>query len=214
MENYADMSELSDEADLKSADEFIVWVRVPLSALQQKHVFKRLEECMSNNSIQETFLVEKGGVVSAVTMGEKGYSILPKIIDDIVNVSNPNPQTVFVEFADGTKEIARVEKGDTFCFETGIMICLMKKILSNLSNGRMSGSSLYNKLMDYAIGKIDAKRKAHNEAVKKEKEMKKSERKHCETNKDAELNKCDDDDDNDGDVFMYDTLKLLLSKLF
>lgn len=130
---------------------------------------------MPNNSIQETFLVKKDGVVGAVTMSEKGYFILPKIIDDIVNVSNPNPETVFVEFADGTKEIARVEKGDTFCFETGIMICLMKKILSNLSNGRMSGSSLYNKLMDYAIGKIDAKKKERDAAIKKEKEEKKKE---------------------------------------
>ena len=30
---YADMSELVDEADSNSADGFIVWVQVPLSAL-------------------------------------------------------------------------------------------------------------------------------------------------------------------------------------
>ncbi len=123
----------------------------------------------------ETFLEVEKGKIGAVTIGEDNIYVLEKIIEDIVNVSNPNPETVFVEFADGTKEVARTEKGDTFCFETGIMICLMKKILSNLSNGRMSGSSLYNKLMDYAIGKIDAKRKAHDEAVKKEKEEKKKE---------------------------------------
>lgn len=32
----ADMSEQADEADLKSADDFIVWVQVPLSAWKAK----------------------------------------------------------------------------------------------------------------------------------------------------------------------------------
>lgn len=81
------------------------------------------------------------------------------VIPDIVNVQNVNDKTVFIEFADGTKEVAVLKDGDIFNLETGILICLTKKILSMISNGEPTGSSLYNKLVKYALTKVDATKK-------------------------------------------------------
>lgn len=68
--------------------------------------------------------------------------------------------TVFVEFADGTKEVAVLTPGDTFNIEHGILICIVKKILSQNVGSICSGSSAYNKIVKHAMTKIDAKKKA------------------------------------------------------
>ena len=53
----------------------------------------------------------------------------------------------------------KFKDGDTFNLETGILICLTKKIMSMISNGEPTGSSLYNKLVKYALTKVDATKK-------------------------------------------------------
>ena len=47
--HFADMSELEDEADLKSADSNIVWVQIPLSAVlaAESLVYQRFIGCES-----------------------------------------------------------------------------------------------------------------------------------------------------------------------
>ena len=92
---------------------------------------------------------------------------------NIINVSKPNDETVFVEFADGTKEVAHVnvKEGDTFSMETGVLICVFKKFLSLTDCVEVSGSSVYNKIMKYAMTKVDAKKKKREEETKKVKEI-------------------------------------------
>ena len=85
------------------------------------------------------------------------------IMPDIINVSNPNDTTVFVEFADGTKEIARLNDGDTFNLETGVLICIFKKILCEMGIG-CTGSSAYNKIIKYALTKLDATKKGRKQS--------------------------------------------------
>ena len=92
------------------------------------------------------------------------------VIPDIVNVQNVNDKTVFIEFADGTKEVAVLKDGDIFNLETGILICLTKKILSMISNGEPTGSSLYNKLVKYALTKVDATKKQRQAEAEKAKQ--------------------------------------------
>ena len=92
------------------------------------------------------------------------------MIPDIVNVQNVNDKTVFIEFADGTKEVAVLKDGDIFNLETGILICLTKKILSMISNGEPTGSSLYNKLVKYALTKVDATKKQRQAEAEKAKQ--------------------------------------------
>ena len=104
-------------------------------------------------------------------LDEDGYEIASTVLmPDIVNVQNPNSKTVFVDFADGTKEIAHLNDGDDFSLEVGIMICIVKKMLSG--RGIIgTGSSAYNKVMKYALSKIDAKKKKRQEEVEKAKEQ-------------------------------------------
>lgn len=106
-------------------------------------------------------------------MDESGNTIKAKrFMPDIVNVSKPNDKTVFVEFADGTKEVAYTRDGDTFNMETGVAICISKKVFSDSPAIEVSGSSAYNKLIKYAMTKVDAKKKAREEEKRKVKEAK------------------------------------------
>lgn len=91
------------------------------------------------------------------------------VMPDIINVSNPNDKTVFVEFSDGTKEVAHLNEGDVFSLETGILICITKKLLADM-NIMTTGSSAYNKIIKYAMTKVDATKKAREALLKKRKE--------------------------------------------
>ena len=93
------------------------------------------------------------------------------IMPDIINVQKPNDTTVFVEFDDGTKEVAHLRDGDEFCLETGILICLAKKIFSNITG--VNGSTVYNKIIKYALSKLDYSKKEKEKAKKEAKEFKK-----------------------------------------
>jgi len=77
--------------------------------------------------------------------------------------------TVFVEFADGSKEVAHLNDGDVFSLEVGVLICVVKKLLSEMDIIG-TGSSAYNKIIKYALGKLDATKKKREEEQKKAKE--------------------------------------------
>lgn len=72
--------------------------------------------------------------------------LIPKVAKTYMN-----GDTTIVKFADGTYTKAVCKPGDSFNPETGIGICLFKKVLDRLVSGH--GSSVYNKLMDYALDK-------------------------------------------------------------
>lgn len=94
-------------------------------------------------------------------------NILPAIED--VKIYNQN--TVVISFADGTKEIAKVdEKNDYFDIEQGVSVCIAKKLLSDKTDG--NGTSVYNKLVKHALGVEAENRKAEAMAIIKEREQK------------------------------------------
>lgn len=92
------------------------------------------------------------------------------LMPDIINVQKPNDETVFVEFADGSKEVAHLSEGDTFSLETGILICVVKKIFSDMDIIG-TGSSVYNKVIKYALTKLDYTKKARKKALEQQKAM-------------------------------------------
>lgn len=107
-------------------------------------------------------------------------AIEDELLSDIVNVEQPNDRTVFVQFADGKKEVAVCSEGDVFNFETGVLICVFKKFLAEYfgdAYGGVSGSSLYNKLIKYAVSKKDATKKKREEEKKQQKLIKAIEQK-------------------------------------
>jgi hypothetical protein len=94
------------------------------------------------------------------------YKILPEITD----VQIINNKVVILTFADGTTEKAVTDEADEFVFETGISICLMKKILSYFNGGR--GTAAYNNLIE-AVEKVYIKKQeAEQEAERKANEEK------------------------------------------
>lgn len=77
------------------------------------------------------------------------HYVMPDIVDvNVIKNDSENSKTVTrVFFSDGTEEKAVLANGDMFCLETGIGICIAKKLLSML--GR-NGNSLYNKIVHRA----------------------------------------------------------------
>lgn len=100
-------------------------------------------------------------------LSKKKIKSLFSLIKDI-KVPNPN-KVVIVEFNDGTEEKAVCHKDDVFNLETGIMICVMKKM--------MGGSAEYNKYMNLVMKfyecKIEDEKKAAEEAERKERKRQK-----------------------------------------
>ena len=99
------------------------------------------------------------------------FAIIPDIKDVkvIKNDVNAKP-VVIVLFKDGTEEKAVLADKDTFCLETGIGICITKKLLSMKNNGN-GGSALYNKIVDRAVKVMNRNKEAKmKEQIEKDKE--------------------------------------------
>ena len=91
------------------------------------------------------------------------------LMPNIINVQQPNDRTVFVEFADGDKQVAHLNDGDVFNLETGILICIAKKLFEDMDIIG-TGSSVYNKVIKYALGKLDYTKKARQAVLQHRKE--------------------------------------------
>lgn len=99
------------------------------------------------------------------------------LLPDIINVEQPNDKTVFVQFADGTKEVSVCSDDDTFSFETGVLICLFKKMMDDSYGfSNITGSTIYNKVIKYAMTKKDATKKER--IAKRNKERLEAEKRH------------------------------------
>lgn len=99
---------------------------------------------------------------------------MTKIMPTIIDVKSINEKVVIIEFADGTTEKSILADGDTFSLEHGIEICLMKKLLSDLTHG--NGNSVYHKLVDYAMNRYNRLSKWEQEEAEREKAEKEAKR--------------------------------------
>ena len=91
-------------------------------------------------------------------------------------------KTVVIKFADGTTENASTRHGDKFDLETGISLCIAKKMYKSLTNsGKSSG---FSKIVHKAV-------KIYNNGVKEEEARKKreAEEKLAEQRKEAKRKK-------------------------
>ena len=106
------------------------------------------------------------------------YEGISVLIPSITDVKSIDDKVVIVNFADGTVEKAVLSDDDKFSLEQGISICIIKKILSDNTNGH--GSSAYNKLIDYAMKVCKNKEKNIKAIEESEKKTKEAERKRAE----------------------------------
>ena len=128
-----------------------------------------LRNMMEENTVGSTLFADDGDLFLGYLNKDNGIIGHTNLMPDIINVSNPNDKTVFVEFADGTKEVAHLNDGDVFSLETGILICVVKKMFADMDIIG-TGSSVYNKIIKYALTKVDATKKKREEELKKAKE--------------------------------------------
>lgn len=93
------------------------------------------------------------------------YAYLMPNIEDVRVVNKPNtdePKVVMVDFADGTTEKAILSDEDTYSLETGISICITKKLMS--ISDSVSGTKVYNSVIRHAIKVMKENREWEDEA--------------------------------------------------
>lgn len=90
---------------------------------------------------------------------------------EVADVSTVNDKVTIVTFTDGTQEKAICHEGDTFSIETGVTICIMKRMLRLMFEGfgNKSGTNLYNNMLREALKKKDAFKIEKEKAKEKEK---------------------------------------------
>ena len=113
------------------------------------------------------------------------YKTIIPVIENVFVYKDTNgkDKTVVIEFADGTKEKASTRHGDKFDLETGISLCIAKKMYATLARtyGKSSG---FSKIVHKAV-------KIYNNGVKEEEARKKrvAEEKLAEQRKEAKRKK-------------------------
>jgi len=129
--------------------------------------------------------VEFGNVKCAYKYGD---NILHTgaIIPNVKKIDVLGDRVIRVLFVDGSVEKAILNGNDTYCYEYGVTICLMKRILSKMTGGY--GNALYNKLVAHAIKQNEITErsiKAENELKEK---VKADAKKQAEKAKAARIN--------------------------
>lgn len=126
-------------------------------------------ECVAESVVGSSVAVIKDELNLAYIDNDREVLATTPIMPDIVNVENPNDRTVFVQFADSTKEVSHASENDEFNLETGVLICITKKLLADMDIF-CSGSSAYNKIIKYALTKLNATKKAKQALKEKRKQ--------------------------------------------
>lgn len=105
-----------------------------------------------------------GDDIEVRDVGDYYIDLMPNI-EDVRVVNKPNtdePKVVMVDFADGTTEKAILSDEDTYSLETGISICITKKLMS--VSDSVSGTKVYNSVIRHAMKVMKENREWEDEA--------------------------------------------------
>ena len=150
----------------------------PLRVITQRlKQFKENEEMSYGLKVTGSRMIKEDGEVKFAYNPSGIFDIVTDaVIPEIEDVQSINDKVVIVKFADGTSEKAVLSENDTFSLEQGVSICITKKILNKVLKGA-SGTSAYNKLVDYGLKVYDKKQKEIKEAIAAKKAEKDAEQK-------------------------------------
>lgn len=138
-------------------------------------MIKENEEMSYTLTLTGSRMIKEDGEVKFAYDTSGRFSIVTDaVIPEIEDVQSINDKVVIVKFADGTSEKAVLSENDTFSLEQGVSICITKKILNKVLKGA-SGTSAYNKLVDYGLKVYDKKQKEIKEAIAAKKAEKEAE---------------------------------------
>lgn len=148
----------------------------PLKVITQRlKQFKENEEMSYALTVTGSRMIKEDGEVKFAYDTSGRFSVVTDaVIPEIEDVQSINDKVVIVKFADGTSEKAVLSENDTFSLEQGVSICITKKILNKVLKGA-SGTSAYNKLVDYGLKVYDKKQKEIKEAIAAKKAEKEAE---------------------------------------
>ncbi|MBQ2174679.1 MAG: hypothetical protein II453_06390 [Alphaproteobacteria bacterium] len=121
-----------------------------------------------------------GDDIEVRDMGDYYIDLMPNI-EDVRVVNKPNtdePKVVMVDFADGTTEKAVLSDEDTYSLETGISICITKKLMS--VSDSVSGTKVYNSVIRHAMKVMKENREWEDEARRADEAEKQREKKLAE----------------------------------
>lgn len=153
---------LSTKADIVTSD----CVNDRLKALEERHKEPKVP-------IDTKSILTYDGKHIKVTNYKDGKEVSQrKIMPDIKDIIVHNNNVIIVEFVDGTKEKAVLCEEDNFSLDQGISICIAKKLAG--------GSSIYNKMIDYALRKYKQIQKQHADEAAELKAKKERKRKYAE----------------------------------
>lgn len=156
--------------------DFIEDTEKPLRVITQRlKQFKENEEMSYGLKVTGSRMIKEDGEVKFAYNPSGIFDIVTDaVIPEIEDVQSINNKVVIVKFADGTSEKAVLSENDTFSLEQGVSICITKKILNKVLKGA-SGTSAYNKLVDYGLKVYDKKQKEIKEAIAAKKAEKEAE---------------------------------------
>ena len=154
----------------------VPYTEKPLKVITQRlKQFKENEEMSYALTVTGSRMIKEDGEVKFAYDTSGRFSIVTDaVIPEIEDVQSINDKVVIVKFADGTSEKAVLSENDTFSLEQGVSICITKKILNKVLKGA-SGTSAYNKLVDYGLKVYDKKQKEIKEAIAAKKAEKEAE---------------------------------------
>lgn len=151
----------------------------PLRVISQRlKQIKENEEMSYALTVTGSRMIKEDGAVKFAYIVSPGLFdiVTDAVIPEIEDVQSINDKVVIVKFADGTSEKAVLSENDTFSLEQGVSICITKKILNKVLKGA-SGTSAYNKLVNYGLKVYDKKQKEIKEAIVAKKAEKDAEQK-------------------------------------
>lgn len=113
---------------------------------------------------QRTALDTKGKSIMALYYENGRKTGSKSLMSNIEKVEVYNDNTIKITFANGDVQTATAQNGDTFSFETGVMICLMKEMLGK------EPSQILGKLIDYSAKIFNDAEKAKEKTALEEAE--------------------------------------------
>ena len=119
--------------------------------------------CFDSDENKMSNICYDGDDIEVRDAGDYYIDLMPNI-EDVRVVNKPNtdePKVVMVDFTDGTTEKAVLSDEDTYSLETGISICITKKLMS--VSDSVSGTKVYNSVIRHAMKVMKENREVEDE---------------------------------------------------
>ena len=149
------------------------------NSIRSDMIYKSTELTTNEKYIIQGAVERTTGIPRELLFGSPTMMYQVNMVNQVTDVTVYNDRVVKVTFADGSFTKAVCSENDIFDLDTGITVCLLKKVLGNESN---DGTKVYNNLLRGIHNMMEQKEKA-KEAERKAKIEAKEKRKKAKARK-------------------------------